>query len=173
MDEGGGLGRSTDFLQLLTKYDCIYMGTGKSGSYLNSIVKQHTGTKANSVRGKLRNAGLSDKFWCFATEDLNFKMHMMRIHLSQIYPTMYGQEEYQSFLTWRDGGHQKIMYVQSLFKMKIIWIAPPKKYTHINPYWSTTSWISSQTKIDFRYWPWRAHPYSFYSGWIRFSFSWH
>ena len=99
MDEGGELGRSTDFLQLLIKYDCIYIGTGKSGSYLNSIVKQPTGTKANSVRAKLLNAGLHDKFWCFATEDSNFKMHMMLIYLSQIHPTTYRQEEKQSFLT--------------------------------------------------------------------------
>ena len=38
-DEGGELGRSTDFLSLLTKHNCIYMGPGKSGSSLNGIVE--------------------------------------------------------------------------------------------------------------------------------------
>ena len=37
-DEGGELGQSTDFLQLLMKHDCVFMGTGKSGSSMNTIL---------------------------------------------------------------------------------------------------------------------------------------
>ena len=57
------------------------MGTGKSGSSLNEIVQRPNRTIANSVRAKLLNAGLSDKFWCFATEDSNFKLQRM-LHAS-------------------------------------------------------------------------------------------
>ena len=39
-DEGGELGRSTDFLQLLTDSECIYMGTGRSGSSFNGLVER-------------------------------------------------------------------------------------------------------------------------------------
>ena len=53
------------------------MGTGKSGSSLNGIVERLNRTIANGVRAKLLNAGLSDKFWCFAAEDSNFKMRRM------------------------------------------------------------------------------------------------
>ena len=76
-DEGGELGRSTDFLKILTDLHCIYMGTGKSGSSLNGIVERPNRTIANSVRAKLMNAGLSDRFWCYAAEDANFKMRRM------------------------------------------------------------------------------------------------
>ena len=76
-DEGGELGRSTDFLQLLTQSDCIYMGTGRSGSSFNGLVERPNRTIANSVRAKLLNAGLSDQFWCYAAEDANFKLRRM------------------------------------------------------------------------------------------------
>ena len=39
-DEGGELGRSTDFLKLLTYHNCIYLGTGHSGSTLNGLVER-------------------------------------------------------------------------------------------------------------------------------------
>ena len=73
-DEGGELGRSTDFLQTLTNLECIYMGTGRSGSSFNGLVERPNRTIANSVRAKLLNAGLSDKFWCYVAEDANFKL---------------------------------------------------------------------------------------------------
>ena len=76
-DEGGELGRSTDFLQLLTQSDCIYMGTGRSGSSFNGLVERPNRTIANSVRAKLLNAGLSDQFWCDAAEDAKFKLRRM------------------------------------------------------------------------------------------------
>ena len=80
-DEGGELGRSTDFLKLLTTHNCIYMGTGKSGSSLNGVVERPNRTVANSVRSKLLNAALPDEFWCYAAEDSNFKMRRM-LHTS-------------------------------------------------------------------------------------------
>ena len=49
-DEGGELGRSTDFLKLLTNNNCIYIGTGKSCSSLNGIIERPNCTMANSVR---------------------------------------------------------------------------------------------------------------------------
>ena len=73
-DEGGELGRSTDFLQTLTNLECIYMGTGRSGSAFNCLIERPNQTIANSLRAKLLNAGLSDKFWCYAAEDANFKL---------------------------------------------------------------------------------------------------
>ena len=76
-DEGGKLGRSTDFLQALTDAECIYMGTGRSGSSFNGLVERPNRTIANSVRAKLLNAGLDDKFWCYAAEDANFKLRRM------------------------------------------------------------------------------------------------
>ena len=76
-DEGGELGRSTDFLQLLTNNSCLYMGTGRSGSSFNGLVERPNRTIANSVRAKLINAGLPDKFWCYAAEDANFKLRRM------------------------------------------------------------------------------------------------
>ena len=63
-DEGGELGQSTDFLQILTESECIYMGTGRSSSAFNGLVERPNRTIANSVRAKLLNGGLSDKFWC-------------------------------------------------------------------------------------------------------------
>ena len=80
-DEGGELGRSTDFLQLLTDSECIYMGTGRSGSSFNGLVERPNRTIANSVRAKLLNAGLSDQFWCYAAEDATFKLRRM-LHTS-------------------------------------------------------------------------------------------
>ena len=80
-DECGELGRSTDFLQLLTASECIYMGTGRSGSSFNGLVERPNRTIANSVRAKLLNAGLPDKFWCYAAEDANFKLRRM-LHTS-------------------------------------------------------------------------------------------
>ncbi len=76
-DEGGELGRSTDFLKLLTDNDCVYIGTGKSGSSLNGIVERPNRTIANSVRAKLLSTNLDDKFWCYAAEDSNFKLRRM------------------------------------------------------------------------------------------------
>ena len=76
-DEGGELGRNSDFLKLLTQHECIYFGTGKSGSSMNGIIERPNRTIANSVRAKLLNAGLSDKFWCYAAEDSNFKLRRM------------------------------------------------------------------------------------------------
>ena len=76
-DKGGELGRSTDFLKLLTQNECVYMGTGKSSSSFNGLVERPNRTIANSVRAKLLNAGLPDKFWCYAAEDMNFKMRRM------------------------------------------------------------------------------------------------
>ena len=76
-DEGGKLGRSTDFLKVLTKHECIYLGTGKTGSSLNGMIVRPNRTIANSVRAKLLNAGLSDEFWCFAAEDANYKLRRM------------------------------------------------------------------------------------------------
>ena len=73
IDEGGELGRSSDFLKLLTHHNCIYLGTDRSGSLLNGLVEQPNRTNANSVRAKLTNAGLEDTFWCFAAEDAVFK----------------------------------------------------------------------------------------------------
>ena len=61
-DKGGELGRSSDFLKLLTHHNCIYLGTGRSGSLLNGLVEQPNRTIADSVRAKLTNAGLEDKF---------------------------------------------------------------------------------------------------------------
>ena len=63
-DEGGELGQSTDFLQILTESECIYMGTGRSSSAFNGLVERPNRTIANSVRAKLLNGGLTDKFWC-------------------------------------------------------------------------------------------------------------
>ena len=76
-DEGGKLGQSSDFLHLLSELECIYLGTGRSGSSLNGIIERPNRTLANSVRAKLLNAGLPDKFWCFAAEDANFKLRRM------------------------------------------------------------------------------------------------
>ena len=80
-DEGGELGRSTDFLKLLTKNNCIYLGTGRSGSSLNGLVKHPNRTIAEAVRAKLTNSGLNDKFWCFVAEDIVFK-HRRTLHLA-------------------------------------------------------------------------------------------
>ena len=80
-DEGGELGRSTDFLQLLTDSACIYMGTGRSGSSFNGLVERPNRTIANSVRAKLLNASLPDEFWCYAAEDANFKLRRM-LHMA-------------------------------------------------------------------------------------------
>ena len=60
-DEGGELGRSTDFLKLLTTNDCTYLGTGKLGSSLNGFIECPNCTIANSVRAKLLDAGLPEK----------------------------------------------------------------------------------------------------------------
>ena len=76
-DEGGELGRSTDFLKVLTRHECIYLGTGKTGSSLNGMIERPNRTIANSVRAKLLNAGLPDEFWCFAAEDANYKLRRM------------------------------------------------------------------------------------------------
>ena len=48
-DEGGELGRSTDFLKVLTRHECIYLGTGKTGSSLNGMIERPNQTIANSV----------------------------------------------------------------------------------------------------------------------------
>ncbi len=72
-DEGGELGRSGDFLKLLTDHKCIFLGTGRSGSSLNSLVERPNRTITNAVRAKLTNSGLGDEFWCFAAEDAVFK----------------------------------------------------------------------------------------------------
>ena len=53
------------------------MGTGRSGSSFNGLVERPNRTIANAVRAKLLNAGLSDKFWCYAAEDTNFKLRRM------------------------------------------------------------------------------------------------
>ena len=53
------------------------MGTGKPGSSLNGLVERPNRTIANGVYAKLLNAGLSDKFWCYAAEDSNLKMRRM------------------------------------------------------------------------------------------------
>lgn len=53
------------------------MGTGKAGISLNSIIERPNRTIANSVHAKLLNAVLSDKFWCHAAEDSNFKLGRM------------------------------------------------------------------------------------------------
>ena len=76
-DEGGELGRSSDFLRLLTQQNCIYLGTGRSGSSLNGLVKRPNRTIAEAVRAKLTNSGLGDEFWCFAAEDTVFKQRRM------------------------------------------------------------------------------------------------
>ena len=57
------------------------MGTGNSVSSSNGIVKRPNRTIANGVRAKLLNAGLSEKFWCFAAEDSNFKLRRL-LHTS-------------------------------------------------------------------------------------------
>ncbi len=72
-DEGGELGRSSDFLKLLTKHNCIFLGTGRSGSSLNGIIERPNRTIAEAVRAKLLNSGLGDEFWCYAAEDTVFK----------------------------------------------------------------------------------------------------
>lgn len=72
-DEGGELGRSGDFLKLLTSLNCIFLGTGHSGSSLKGIVERPNRTIAEAVRAKLTNSGLGDEFWCFAAEDTVFK----------------------------------------------------------------------------------------------------
>ena len=72
-DEGGELGRSSDFLKLLTNKHCIFLGTGRSGSSLNGLVERPNRTIAEAVRAKLTNANLGDEFWCFAAEDTVFK----------------------------------------------------------------------------------------------------
>ena len=78
-DEGGELGRSSDFLKLLTKHNCIYLGTGRSGSSLNGLVERPNRTIAEAVRAKLTNSGMKDEFWCFAAEDTAFK-HRRTLH---------------------------------------------------------------------------------------------
>ena len=78
-DEGGELGRSTEFLKLLTSLNCTYFGTGKSGSALNGTVERPNRTIAEAVRAKLYNCGLADTFWCFAAEDAVFK-HRRILH---------------------------------------------------------------------------------------------
>ena len=80
-DEGGELGRSSDFLKLLTHHSCIFLGTGKSGSSLNGIVERPNRTIADAVRAKLTNSGLDDTFWCCAAEDAVFKQRRI-LHTS-------------------------------------------------------------------------------------------
>ena len=86
-DEGGELGRSTDFLKCLTSHECIFLGTGRAGSSLNGKVERPNRTIANSVRAKLLNSGLPDEFWCYAAEDANYKLRRM-LH-SAIHTTPY------------------------------------------------------------------------------------
>ena len=80
-DEGGELGRSSDFLKMLTHHNCIFLGTGKSGSSLNGLVERPNRTIAEAVRAKLTNSGLDDTFWCFAAEDAVFKQRRI-LHTS-------------------------------------------------------------------------------------------
>ena len=81
IDEGGELGRSSDFLKLLTHHSCIFLGTGKSRSLLNGLVERPNRTIADAVRAKLTNSGLNDTFWCFAAEDAVFKQRRI-LHTS-------------------------------------------------------------------------------------------
>ena len=67
--------RSSDFFKLLTKNNCIYLGTGRSGSSLNDLVKRPNRTIAEAVKAKLTNSGSNDEFWHFAAEDTVFKHH--------------------------------------------------------------------------------------------------
>ena len=78
-DEGGELGQSSDFLKILTDKNCIFLGTGRSGSSLNGLVEQPNRTIAEAVRAKLTNSDLPDEFWCFAAEDTVFK-HRRILH---------------------------------------------------------------------------------------------
>ena len=55
--KGDKLECSTDFLEALTTHNCIYLGTGRAGSSLNSIIEHPICIIANSV-SKLSNAGL-------------------------------------------------------------------------------------------------------------------
>ncbi len=72
-DEGGELGRSGDFLKLQSSLNCIFLGTGRSGSSLNDIIERPNRTIAEAIRAKLTNSGLGNEFWCFAAEDTVFK----------------------------------------------------------------------------------------------------
>ena len=74
MDKGGEFGRSIDFLKCITAHKCIFLGTGRAGSSLNGLIECPNRTIANSVRAKLLNSSLPDKFWCYAAEDTNYKL---------------------------------------------------------------------------------------------------
>ena len=105
-DEGGELGRSSDFLQLLTDSECIYMGTGRSGSSFNGLVERPNRTIANSVRAKLLNASLPDEFWCYAAEDANFKLRRMlhtSIHITPYQAWTGKKPQYSDMKIW--GSH--------------------------------------------------------------------
>ena len=59
--------------------NCIFCGTGKSGSALNGRVERPNRTIAEAVQAKLYNCGLDDIFWCYAAEDAVFK-HRRILH---------------------------------------------------------------------------------------------
>ena len=61
-NKGGEMGHTTDFLKRLTVHKCIYLGTGCTGSSLNSKVECPNCNITNGVRGKSLKSGLSDEF---------------------------------------------------------------------------------------------------------------